>query len=123
MALFLALVTVSALPVDAAPTRDRVVVTFADHAARASALSDTGLRTRADDVANASSLGRRVAILDLTPAQRAALADEPGVVAIESDVAMHADLIPTDPFWSYQSGARAIDADDAWDTTTANPTW
>ncbi len=102
---------------------DRVVATFTDRAARGAALTRAGVPVQAhavDPAAEGSSLGGRTAVLRLTPDQRRALADQPGVVAVEPDVRVRADRTPPDPAWNVQDGLREIDADAAWDLTTGS---
>jgi putative cell wall-binding protein len=105
-----------ALPAAAGPAGTETLVVGVDHPAAARSLAGAGFDVEA--------LEPGVGALRVeVPAARAeaarlALARHAGVSYVEPDHPVQAQLVPTDPFWSYQWGPRKISAPAAWDVTT-----
>jgi hypothetical protein len=120
LALVTALLTVVPAVAGRAGARERrVVVTFAAGTgaqARSGAIaaggavldvvdvpSGTGPRRRTSTVT-----GRSLAVMKVTPAERAALRDDPRVASVEDDVPVRADAVASDPGYTLAEGLRLV---------------
>lgn len=94
--------------------------------------ADHGASTGDPAIGPLSVGGGRAApiVVEVTPAQRADLEDDPRVAAVYGDVPIRADvfvprarasaIVPDDPAWPDQDGVRRIRADEVWEQTTGH---
>lgn len=76
------------------PAAATMLVTYASEAGVDRATAEGGSLDRADD--GATEIATRVAVAELTPAEAAAVASQPGVVGVEADAEVHAAEAPDD---------------------------
>lgn len=111
----------------AAVTEQRVVVTFAPGTtagARADTIAGSGrvideidLPSGSDPRRRANATAASLAVMAVTPSERAALRRDPSVVTVEDDVRVQADRLPADPGFALATGLRDVGIEAAWDIT------